>query len=65
VGETLLSPVLNALQALDPDQDLYCGNSALLDLLQQIKTASEQLAEQLSARFFSYTARFDEKQRSV
>jgi uncharacterized circularly permuted ATP-grasp superfamily protein/uncharacterized alpha-E superfamily protein len=65
VGETLLSPVLNALQALDPDQDLYCGNSALLDLLQQIKTASEQLSEQLSARFFSYTARFDEKQGPV
>ncbi|WP_341304897.1 circularly permuted type 2 ATP-grasp protein [Pseudomonas sp. TMP25] len=65
VGEMLLSPVLNALQALDPDQDLYCGNSALLDLLQQIKTSSEQLSEQLSARFFSYTARFDEKQRSL
>lgn len=65
VGETLLLPVRQALKALDPDRDLYCGNHALIDLLLQIRTASEQLAEQLSARFFSYTARFDEKQRSL
>lgn len=58
-GETLLVPLRNALLALDPDRDLYCGNSALLELLQQVKTASEQLAEQISARFFSYTARFE------
>ncbi|WP_298182926.1 circularly permuted type 2 ATP-grasp protein [uncultured Pseudomonas sp.] len=64
-GETLLLPVQHALQALDPDRDLYCGNSALLDLLQQIKTASEQLSEQLSARFFSYTAGFDGKQGAL
>ena len=62
VGEALLTPVRHALQALDPDRDLYCGNHALIDLLLQIRTASERLAEQLSARFFSYTARFDEKQ---
>lgn len=62
VGETLLLPLRNALQALDPDRDLYCGNSALIDLLLQVKTASEKLSEQLSARFFSYTARFDQQQ---
>lgn len=65
VGEALLSPVRQALQGLDPDRDLYCGNPALIDLLLQIRTASEQLSERLSARFFSYTARFDEKQRPV
>lgn len=62
VGEALLLPLRDALQALDPDRDLYCGNSALIDLLLQVKTASEKLSEQLSARFFSYTARFDQQQ---
>jgi hypothetical protein len=60
--DAAIRPVRDALRALDPDNDLYCGNRALLKLLQQINASGEQLSEQLSARFFSYTARLDQSQ---
>ncbi|MDP2245692.1 circularly permuted type 2 ATP-grasp protein [Pseudomonas sp.] len=55
-GETLLLPLKTALLALDPDEDLYCANPALISLLQRINHASVELSQQISARFFSYTA---------
>lgn len=55
-GETLLLPLKDALLALDPDDDLYCANPALISLLQRINHASGELSQQISARFFSYTA---------
>lgn len=54
-ADSLMTPLRDALLALDADNELYCGNYALIGLIQQINQASEQLAEQLSARFFSYT----------
>jgi uncharacterized alpha-E superfamily protein len=58
-NEGLLEPLTSALLALDPDDDLYCGNAALINLLRCINNASAQLSEQLSARFFSYTGQFN------
>lgn len=55
-GELLLAPLKDELLGLDPDADLYCGNAHLIDLLQRIKQAGEQLSEQISVRFFSYTS---------
>lgn len=55
-GLSLLTPLLEQLQGLDVDAELYCANPRLLDLLGRIQLASGQLSEQLSVRFFSYTA---------
>lgn len=55
-GLSLLTPLLTQLQGLDVDAELYCANPRLLALLARIQQASGQLSEQLSVRFFSYTA---------
>ncbi len=63
-SEALLMPLRDELLALDPDRALSSANPALLNLIQRIHQASSQLAEQLSARFFSYTDR-DQPQQEV
>ncbi|MDO9320321.1 MAG: hypothetical protein Q7U01_01665, partial [Pseudomonas sp.] len=54
-GEALLAPLKDQLLALDPDAELGCGNPQLIELLERIRLASEQLSEHISVRFFSYT----------
>ena len=54
-GTEILAPLLQELLALDPAQDFYAGNPALIDLLGRISRASAEVSDRLSLRFFSYT----------
>jgi uncharacterized alpha-E superfamily protein len=54
-GEEQLELLRNELVLLEPDTDLYCGNSHLIDLLHRIQLASAAMSEQISVQFFSYT----------
>jgi uncharacterized alpha-E superfamily protein len=54
-GAEVLAPLLQELMALDPAQDFYAGNPALIDLLTRISRASGAVSDQISLRFFSYT----------
>jgi len=54
-GEKLMEPLKEELLALAPDNDLYCGNAHLKNLLSRIQIASAVMSEQISVQFFSYT----------
>lgn len=54
-GEELLTPLLAALHALDPDRDLVNGSTTVLALLNQLNSASYAISELIGQRFFSYT----------
>jgi uncharacterized circularly permuted ATP-grasp superfamily protein/uncharacterized alpha-E superfamily protein len=63
-GEHLLAPLKEELLALQPDADLNHGNAKLSDLLNRIQLASAALSEQISVRFFSYTDKGQQRNRS-
>ena len=54
-GEERLMPLKIELLGLAPETDLYCGNDRLIDLLYRINAVSEEISEQISVQFFSYT----------
>jgi uncharacterized alpha-E superfamily protein len=54
-GEKLMEPLKEELLALAPDNDLYCGNAHLKNLLSRIQMASAVMSEKISVQFFSYT----------
>ena len=64
-GEQLLAPLRDELAALEPGADLNYGNAVLSDLLNRIETASAQLSEQISVRFFSYTGNDQHRSRTA
>ena len=64
-GEKQLGPLKDELLALAPDTDLYCGNVHLIDLLSRIQLASEEISEQISVQFFSYTGNHQRKAQTI
>ena len=54
-GEHLMTPLRDAIMALEPARDFTFGNAALRALLKQVIAASSALSEQISVQFFSYT----------
>jgi len=54
-GEQTLMPLMKELSILSPQQDLFCGNRRLIELIGRINLASHALSEQIGVRFFSYT----------
>lgn len=54
-GEDILAPSMQALAALDAEQDLQPGSERLGALLGSLQDCSVTLSEQLSLRFFSHS----------
>ena len=62
-GEEKFELLRSDLTQLDCDDDLFCGNEKLINLLTRIWTASAEISEQISLQFFSYTGtRLNRKQ---
>ena len=62
-GEEKFELLRSELTQLDCDDDLFCGNEKLINLLTRIWTASAEISEQISLQFFSYTGtRLNRKQ---